>query len=126
VSEGLPREVRAFIAAYINSLEQLEVLLALRADARRAWTASELSDHLRLAPDSVATRLSSLHRFGLLAEEGGRFRFGPASADLEVAAAAVARAYDERRFTVVNEIFSRPNDVVTLFANAFKIRRDDE
>jgi DNA-binding IclR family transcriptional regulator len=127
VANPLDPEVRRAIRAYVGSVEQIEVLLAVR-EGPRTWSASELSEHLRLDATSVANRLTSLCAHGFLVEEGGRYRFAPVSSELASAAGALARAYAERKYSVMDEIFSRPreSDPVTVFANAFRLRRDDE
>ena len=125
-SGGIPDDVRRFVDDYVDSVELLEVLLFVRANALRDWSAGEVAAELRLAEDSAAVRLSTMAAAGLLEESGSRFRFAPKSSQLERAAADLARIYPERRFSIIEIIFSKPNDKIRSFADAFRIRRDTD
>ena len=41
--QSIPKEASRFIAEYITSVAQLELLLLLRTDQERAWTADHLA-----------------------------------------------------------------------------------
>lgn len=119
--------VRQFVSRHIDSIEQLEVLLLLRRDPDREWTAGEVSRELRTSAVSAGRRLAGLSEGGLLSErpEGGpAYRYHPSTGELEDAAREVAEAYAVRRIAVTNLIYSRPLDQVRTFADAFKIRED--
>jgi hypothetical protein len=45
---------------------------------------------------------------------------------LDRTASDLARLYPERRFTIIEIIFSKPNDKIRSFADAFRIRRDPD
>lgn len=119
---GIPDDVRAFIQAHIDSVEQLEVLLLLRRESTRAWTGDEVARELRINPISTGSRLSNLHQRTLLAEEAGRYRYAPRHPELDRAVSGLARAYAEMRVSVINLIFSKPVDALSTFADAFKLR----
>jgi hypothetical protein len=42
----IPEAVRKLIAEYIDSVEQLEVLILLRSRRDRPWTIDEIDDHI--------------------------------------------------------------------------------
>jgi hypothetical protein len=122
-------EVRRFIHNTINSVEQLEVLLFLMSNADRDWSAREVSDRVRLAPDSVEAKLTDLQGARLLTvRENGetRYCYAPDSNALaKEVAESLDRAYRERKDTVIQLIFSRPLSNIRVFADAFRIRRDE-
>ncbi len=123
----IPDAVRRFVGAYVDSLEQLEVVLWLHGNAHRSWTADEVTMELRLSRDSVSRRLERLHAQRLLLREDGApptYRFDAGNQALAQDVAAVARTYKERRVSVVNLIFSNPVDNVLEFADAFKLKKD--
>jgi hypothetical protein len=123
MSEGLSPRVRAFILAHVDSIELLEVLLMLAARPDASLSVQEISDQLRTAPQSAAIRLRHLVQHDLvLAEPPDRFRIRQ---DPELAAIVreVAQTYRERHVTVVTLIYSRPSDVVRVFADAFVIKK---
>lgn len=140
----IPPSIQKFISEHIDSVEQLEVLLLLRAihvpgldlDSPAAIAASTLdataiSAELRSSPESVSRRLESLVAHGMLkrvcAEPPIRYRFAPGDEALAALVEQLAEIYRERRITVIQMIFSRPQgafDALRSFSNAFKIKGD--
>lgn len=102
------------------------MLLLLRADPARAWRPPEISSELRTTPESVAQRLESLERDGLVGrgDDGFRYSAGP----LDGAVGDLASCYSTHRVAVIETIFSvdRQPDPVRSFADAFRVRRDPE
>ena len=121
---GLPDRVARFISEHIDSVEQLEALLLLRAEPR-AWTAAELGATMRTLPASVELRLRDLLDHGLVEREGDTWRFaaganGPLVDD-------VAGCWKARRVAVIAQIFAEPaDDPLRDFADAFRLRKDDD
>jgi hypothetical protein len=124
VAGGIPDRVAQFIARHIDSVEQLEILLLLRGDPSREWTADELGATLRSVPDSVLGRLRDLHAHGLVEPEGEAWRFSPGADDALVG--AVEDCWKARRVAVIALIFAEPgDDPARDFADAFRLRKDD-
>jgi hypothetical protein len=121
--------VRRLIADHIDSVEQLEILLLLYQHPERTWDAEAVARELRVAAVSAAERLEDMTHSGILARKDGKpveYRYAPKSAGLGDAVRGLALAYSERRVTVINLIFSKPVDKIRTFADAFRIRRDDD
>ncbi len=122
---ALPENVRRLIAEHITSVEQLEVLLLLaRTDGRR-WTPEAVSEELRTSVTSARARLADLERRGFLTSTEEGCRFEPSMEQTREAVEALAGAYAERRYTVIDLIFSKPIDNLRVYANAFRFRKDD-
>ncbi|HVG59747.1 MAG TPA: hypothetical protein VNA24_14415 [Hyalangium sp.] len=114
---------------HIDSIEKLEVLLLLRNRTEREWTASEAALELRITEASAATRLVDLASSGLLV--GNRaaptgYRYSPAHSEDVRAISELATAYAERRVSVITFIFSKPQERVRGFADAFLIRKRED
>jgi hypothetical protein len=122
---SLPEDIVQFIRRCINTLGTLDVLLLLYASPARAWTAREVSDELRSSPFAADTALRSLWHSGLVARAGDRFSFQPKAAGSAAMIARLAGCYRDRRTTVITAIFSRPNDAVIGFAEAFRFKKDN-
>ncbi|OJT25875.1 hypothetical protein BO221_08525 [Archangium sp. Cb G35] len=125
----LPEVVRRLIADHIDSVEQLEILLLLQQHPERSWTAESVARELRISPLSAGDRLKDMARSAILARVQGseaEYRYAPESPDMAEAVAGLATAYSERRVTVINLIFSKPVDKIRTFADAFRLRRDDD
>jgi hypothetical protein len=118
-------EFQTFINKNINSVEQIEVLLILRANPERVWTIDEISAIMRSSPNSIRARLEGLAARKLSAaapNEGFRYA---ASGRLHAMVEVLAQEYALRRFSVIELVFSRP-DAARMFADAFRLREEDE
>lgn len=116
---------RTFINKNISSVEQIEVLLILHANPERAWTIDEISAILRSSPNSIRSRLVTLERHGLsAAAQSDEYQYA-ASGRLHEMVEVLAEEYGQRRFSVIELVFSRP-DAARSFADAFRLREDDE
>ena len=125
--EKFPPELKKFLQDHFDSIELLEVLLFLRQHRDRTHDAVSVSSELRSAPESVAKRLRDLELRKLLVREGSteRFRYHPQTEKLERLVSELAEAYREKRFSVINLIFSKPATALKDFADAFKLKKDD-
>lgn len=125
VGNHISEEVLGFLSAYIDSAFRLDILLLLMSQPERWLSAEDVARELRLFPEPVARELQILTGYSLLegsTEPKPTFRYRPSSADLDRIARLLERTYAERRTTVVTLIYSRPNDKLRGFADAFKLR----
>jgi hypothetical protein len=126
---ALPQRVQRFLMTHVDSVEKLEVLLLLRARTERQWTASEVAQELRITDVSAAARLADLSSSRLLVSDGGQpevYRYSPANSDDVRSIAELAVAYSERRVSVITFIFSKPQERVRGFADAFLLKPKPE
>ncbi|MBF5046527.1 hypothetical protein FGE12_29190 [Aggregicoccus sp. 17bor-14] len=122
---SLPQRVQRFITSHIDSIEKLEVLLLLRAQAARTWTGGEVAQALRIAEESARRRLDDLCERGMFScERSDSFHYAPISADDAQAVDELATTYAQRRVSVITFIFSRPTERIRSFADAFRLKRD--
>lgn len=125
---GFSDELDKFIAAEINSLEQLEILLLLSGNPHRWWTAQDVYNVIKSSTQSVADRLNQMVERGFLKAETDdemRFQFGPADENIWRIISELRNAYKERSVKVVQAIYSKPPDAVQEFARAFRLRKDN-
>ena len=127
--EEVSPEVRRFIQDTISSVEQLEVLLFMMSNADKDWSAAQVSDRVRLQPESVEARLRELADADILVKRLGQeatYCYAPkSSAVAEELGASLSKAYQEGRDTVIQLIYTRPMDNIRIFADAFRIKRKD-
>ncbi len=123
--QRFPGEVAVFIASCIDSVEQVEILLALRANPARHWTPEQLSRDQHSSIHSVHLRLQHLVACGLVGKEGSSYFYAaPAGADRLVQ--RLAELYADRRSAVIERIFSDRKDPLQPFSDAFRLREDTE
>jgi hypothetical protein len=120
---GVPAEVKQFIAAEIESVGQLDVLLLLRGAPDKSWTASEVARALVMQAPSVEIWLEKMAARGLVSSVGDKYHFAPPTAEVERTIDGLAESYSKYRVAVIGIIFSRPSEGVTRFSEAFRIRR---
>ena len=122
--------MRQFITEHIDSVMQLEILLLLAGQPGKTWTPAALAEELRIDPAWVDGQLQTMGGRGVVAAVATdhtaalTFRYEPRTVALEETVRELARAYADRRVTVIGLIFSKPVDKIRSFADAFRIRKD--
>lgn len=125
---GIPRNVRTLITDHLTSVAQLEILLLLHGEPDRQFQAGEVAERLRIDPGWAADELRGLQESGLLANDpdSGGFQFRPITPEQADAVEGLAKAFSTHRVSVITLLFSTPSEGIGSFADAFKIRRDDD
>lgn len=117
-------QIKDFIRAHVRSVWQLELLLFVR-NIQRPVTAAEAASALYLKADAIGNALTLYAKRGILQSDGKTpptFLYCP-SPSLDDQIDQTARAYSERRFAIINLIFSSP---AQSFSDAFKLSEDAE
>lgn len=123
---GISEKVKQFIFEYIDSVEQLEILLYMRISQDQWHNGDKIGRELRLSPISVNNRLSQLHNSELIVENSqlnGEYRYDPDSSANESVLIELSEAYRQRKHRILELIFS-PAKKARKFANAFTIKQD--
>jgi hypothetical protein len=118
LSENLIR----FIRERLPSAEQIEIVLLMRRDAARTWSAPEVSESLGTPPESTAMRLFLLTSNGILAFEGARYRYA-ADAETEAMVRELSDTYNADRDGLYAIVGGPARDPLRSFADAFKLKR---
>ncbi|MFS8069915.1 MAG: hypothetical protein ACMG6S_26415 [Byssovorax sp.] len=134
---NISESLRLFITAHINSIEELEVLILLRATEERGWSAAQVSRELGANVPWIQERLADLASRGFLSvqegESGPLYRYAPSTRESRAQIEDLAITYKQRRLSVINLVYSKPDspkpdsvkpesDVVS-FSNAFRITK---
>ena len=117
-------ELLELIRRSVRSVWALELLLLMRRERTRAWTADDLVTELRASHTLVADNLAMLEATGLVIGEDGLYRYAPATPLLETLCARLEEEYRLRPVTVINAIAASPNDRLHKLANAFRLKGD--
>lgn len=119
----LPAAVQHLIWNKLRSTDHVAVLLAVRTAGR--GDANSVSAHAMVTPALAADILEDLKQRGLLQAYGREYRFEPDDA-LASAVEQLADMYNTKPVTLVRAIYDRPAHVIQQFADAFKLRRDED
>lgn len=114
--------VRALLAERIESVAQLELLLFMYSRRGLALQPGDAAGELRISADWTRSQLDVLTDRGLLARRGEGYAYFPAPG-LDEAVRDLAQAYRNFSVTVVRAIYSRQDQGLMRFADAFRLRR---
>ena len=120
----LPQELRAFLHACIDSIEQVELLMMLRG-SERLRTVREIADALRISPAAARREVETLAARGVFAvsvEEETSYRYRPRSDELARRCDLLAQYYITSRMVIFNFVATQSRPAVKRFADAFKLR----
>lgn len=123
----IPEAVLRLIHSSIKSAWALELLLLMRRHAARSWSIDALTAELRSSPSLVASILIGFAKADLVREQpDGSYRYAPGTADLDDTVRQLDAVNAERPLAVIKAIISAPNDKLTSFVDAFKLRKDKD
>jgi predicted transcriptional regulator len=118
-------ELLRFIAASFPSVWALELLLVLKRE-RRLWKSDELLESLRASDLVISKAVDALMAAGLVSVEQGGVTYLPVKAEVEKLTDRVEELYRGRPNKVRRAIVSASTSSAVAFADAFKLRRDDD
>jgi hypothetical protein len=121
VPESISPAARGFVAQCIHSVAELELLLILHRNPSIEWTAESAGREMRYPTDWVAARLVGFRRAGLVGSNGREqpaYRYHPRSG-LGRIVDELAETFSRRRTTVTTLIFSRADEDLQSFSDAF-------
>jgi hypothetical protein len=127
--DALAPEVMGFLLSNVRSLDDLHVLISCVEAPGRWWDAAGMGRETGLSPTAARHVLDHLVRRQLLdirVTGDVRYSFSPATGDLRDAVLACAAAYRSRPLAVVQAVSGARQAGVRDFADAFRIRRDDD
>jgi hypothetical protein len=111
-----------FLQATIPAVEAAELVLALRRDPARWWTAAEALGAVNAAEGS--RHLELLRERGMVAADAqGRVQYRPQSEALAAHARTLEKVYRERPVTLIRVIYGLRDSRIRSFAEAFRLRR---
>ena len=127
---SLPAALVQFARSYVHSVEDLQVFILCVDQRDRWWDATAIARALSITESRARQILDQLARTNLLdirISDAVRYRFAPGIPELETQAVAFAFAYHNNSTDIVKLIArSTVADSVRDFADAFRIKRDDD
>jgi len=127
--QSLPPGVVSFVTAHLRSLNDLQVMLHCVATEDRWWDAAALSRDIGISVNEARHSLDHLAKRNLLDIKitgDVRYSFAPGTDSLRDAALACMAAFQARPVAVIQLVADAPRSAFRDFANAFRIRRDDD
>jgi hypothetical protein len=131
----VPADLQRFLHEYLESLEQLEILVLLQRRADYAWSAPEVADELRIRDSVAEEELRRLCDRGVLTLVGSAshpsFRYGPISETLAQMTQRLVETYGAQRVAIMklmtaNAIQRLRAGALGMFSNAFVFRKPEK
>jgi hypothetical protein len=124
-----PAPVEQFARTHFRSIEDLQVFVACLDNRERWWDAVAMAREVGITQSAARKALDRLARGNLLdirLTGDVRYRFGPGTQELDTQAAAFGAAYHQNPVTIVRLIVRSLPTSLRDFADAFRIKRDDD
>jgi hypothetical protein len=126
--DPIPEEVKRFVEANIDSVDQLEILRVLGENPEKEWSAASLAREVQTQAQTIGTHLAALHGRGLLVlvTRGTDLfcRYGTGTPELESRMKHLLQVYRERPVTMINLVYARAKEVLKTFAEAFRFKKE--
>ena len=122
-------DVSAFLAAHLSNLEQFQLLLHLMQTEDRWWDANAVARELGISPADAHAALDHLAKHNLLdirITADVRYQFRPGTAELLTGVRACVEEFRRAPLEVLAAVTRGAPKSVRDFADAFRIRRDDD
>lgn len=127
INHPLSTDLQKFIARHIHSVEQLEILCLFVESPGKAWSDAEVYRCIQSSQNSVSEKLHYFAQEGILARDPeATYRLSSSSQELAQLALDLAKAFRERRVTVIDTIYRMPDQAIRQFADAFRLRKDKD
>jgi len=129
IRQQIPKDVKDFIAKYIRSVFEVEVLLLLHRTAAKSWLAHEVGQELGIEIGVANTQLMTLAEMELLTKctnQPDCFIYNPANKELATIVDSLAVAYEKQRVAIFSLILKRPDNRMLRFAEAFRLIKGED
>lgn len=106
----------------------MEALLLLCRESKRAWSARDVAQAIYIQPEAAGGYLEELLRTGCCCRDpadADSFRYDASDQRRHELVLELAEAYKTRSVAVITRIFSKPQNHLRLFSDAFRFRKDD-
>jgi hypothetical protein len=116
-----------FLRAAVPTVDAAEVLLLLRRDPQRWWSADEvvgaLAPSVSLSAAAASACLAAFQANGLIAAGADkRVQYRPGTGELDAHVRTLAQAYLERPVTLIRVIYALRDSKIQSFADAFRLK----
>ena len=121
--------VSAFLARHVRNLDDLQLLMSLIQSGDRWWDVAAAAREFGMTPTDARAaldRFAAQNLLDLRLGEDVRYQFCPGTEDLRAAARETLDAYRRNPISVARAATPQTGRGIADFADAFRIRRDDD
>ena len=125
VDETIPDAVRLLLARHLPTVDHVAVLVILHAMSQRILEVKDVAAEARVSESVAAAVLTDLASGHLAKRDDSGFRYAPDPRD-RAAVELLAELYNSRPVSLMRAIYDRPAATARSFADAFRIRKQEE
>lgn len=121
--------VLTFLSEHVGDLHQFQLLLRLVQGGDRWWDAASVAREVGITPEEAHAALDHLAKHNLLdirITGEVRYQFRPGTDTLREAAEACVDEFRRKPVEILDVVTGAPRRRIRDFADAFRIRRDDD
>ncbi|MBA2404960.1 MAG: hypothetical protein H0V66_09335 [Bdellovibrionales bacterium] len=120
----IPEDLKIFIVECIETVSQLELLFVIFQNKPKLWTSESISKELRTHPAMAGKQMEILVQKGILGHQDEQYFYSPQDKIIDQKVEKLFQLYLEKPVAVVTYIFTKPEERLKGFADAFKIKKD--
>jgi hypothetical protein len=123
----IPSDIKAFLYANIDSVDQLEILRLVVGEPQTEHSALSLAQELQLPLQAVEMHVNALAARGLLGvtnQQPLTCKHGPQSKELEEGVRELVTTYLERPVSLIKMVYEKPKEEFRSFADAFRLKKE--
>jgi predicted transcriptional regulator len=124
------QEIQYFLSQNIKSVDYLRILLFLKENSDQTWTVYNIGKKLHLHHTSVKDILKFLTKRGFLKIESQEkelfYSYKPRNEDLDSMVEQLAQIDQHYPVSLINFIYSLSKSPIQSFADAFKLKSEEE
>lgn len=124
MENALPKDIQNFLSECIETVSQLELLFIFFENQNTVWNAESISRELRTHVAMASKQMEILSHKKILKKNDQEFSYSPQSPKLHESIVKLYELYHERPVSIVTFIFTKPEDKLKGFADAFKFKKD--
>lgn len=125
LTSGIPQEIRDFLNDCIESVSQLELLFLIYEQKTNIWTAESISKEMRTHASMAQKQMEVLVHKGILKKENEHtFSYAPVKDITDERVKQLYHLYHVKPVSIVTYIYTKPEDKLKGFADAFKFKKD--
>jgi hypothetical protein len=120
----IPADVVDFLDKHISTVWSLELLLLMRQNPSRIWTAADLAKELRASAPVITRVVPPLLVAGIVVEAEGGWRYAPQRGEVDDTIERLESLYKQLPVRIIRHIALAPHREAQSFADAFKFRKE--
>jgi predicted ArsR family transcriptional regulator len=123
----IPSDVKEFLYANIDSVDQLEILRLVVGEPQKEHSALSLAQELQVPLQTVEQHVTALAGRGLLAitsQQPLTCKHGPQSNEFEAGVQDLVKTYLERPVSLIKMVYEKPKEQIKTFADAFRLKKE--